>query len=140
MTGKHHASLYISILQLGDQIKQTIFFLPTPSPTHHYFLLQMGLLTRYQSCPQIIEFQGISGGSDGKKSACNEGTWVQSLGQEDPWRRKWLLILVFLPGEFRGLRSLVGYSPWVCKKLDTTGRLTLSFHFHFSPKIPISLR
>ena len=26
----------------------------------------------------------FSGGSDGKESACNEDTWVQSLGQEDP--------------------------------------------------------
>jgi len=24
------------------------------------------------------------GGSDGKESACNQDTWVQSLGQEDP--------------------------------------------------------
>ena len=27
---------------------------------------------------------------------------------------------VFLPGEFRGQRSLVGYSPWGHKELDTT--------------------
>ena len=27
-------------------------------------------------------------------------TPVQSLGQEDPWRREWLPIQVFLPGEF----------------------------------------
>ena len=27
-------------------------------------------------------------------------TWVQSLDQEDPWRREWLPIPVFLPGEF----------------------------------------
>ena len=27
---------------------------------------------------------------------------------------------VFLPGEFHGQRSLVGYSPWGCKELDTT--------------------
>ena len=26
----------------------------------------------------------------------------------------------FLPGEFHGQRSLVGYSPQGCKKLDTT--------------------
>ena len=29
-------------------------------------------------------------------------TWVQSLGQEDPWRREWLPTPVFLPGEFHG--------------------------------------
>ena len=51
-------------------------------------------------------------------------TQVQSLGREDPldlpWRRKWQHIPVFLPGEFHGQRSLVGYSPWSCKELETT--------------------
>ena len=27
-------------------------------------------------------------------------TWVQSLGREDPWRRKWQPTPVFLPGKF----------------------------------------
>ena len=36
-------------------------------------------------------------------------TRVQSLDQEDPLERKWLLTLVFLPGEFYGQGSLVGY-------------------------------
>ena len=27
---------------------------------------------------------------------------------------------IFLPGESHGQRSLVGYSPWSCKELDTT--------------------
>ena len=38
-------------------------------------------------------------------------TWVQSLGWEDPWKRKWQPTPVFLPGESHGQRSLVGYSP-----------------------------
>ena len=41
-----------------------------------------------------------------------------------PWRRKWQPTPVFLPGEFYGQRSLVGYSPWGCKELDMTERLT----------------
>ena len=45
---------------------------------------------------------------------------VRSLGREDPWRRKWHPTPVFLPGESHGQRSLVGYSPWGCKELDTT--------------------
>ena len=49
-----------------------------------------------------------------------------------PWRRKWLPIPVFLPGESHGQRSLVGYSP---EELDTTGQLTLSLHFHFHIEI-----
>ena len=41
-------------------------------------------------------------------------TQVHSLGQEDPLGipREWPLTPVFLPGEFHGERSLVGYSPW----------------------------
>ena len=47
-------------------------------------------------------------------------TWVPSVGQEDPGRRTWQPTPVFLPGEFHGQRSLVGYSPWGCKESDTT--------------------
>jgi len=37
---------------------------------------------------------------------------------------------VFLPGEFHGLRRLVGYSPWVIEELDMTEQLTLKLHFN----------
>ena len=47
-------------------------------------------------------------------------TQVPSLGQEDAWRREWLLTPVFLPGESHGLRSLAGYSPQGHKQSDTT--------------------
>jgi len=33
--------------------------------------------------------------------------WLEKI----PWRREWLPTPVFLPGEFRGQRSLVGCSP-----------------------------
>ena len=36
-----------------------------------------------------------------------------------PWRREWLPTPVFLPGEFHGQRSLVGYSPSGFKESDT---------------------
>ena len=36
------------------------------------------------------------------------------------WRGTWKSIPVFLPGESHGQRSLVGYSLWGCKELDTT--------------------
>ena len=36
------------------------------------------------------------------------------------WRREWLPIPVFLPGESHGLRSLVGCSPWGRTESDTT--------------------
>ena len=43
-----------------------------------------------------------------------------------PWRRHWLPTPVFLPGEFHGQKSLAGYSPWGCKELGLTERLTHS--------------
>ena len=59
-----------------------------------------------------------------ENSAMQE-TWVQSLGQEDAWRRKWQPPPVFLPEEFHGQRSLAGYHPWVHKESDTNEQLTL---------------
>ena len=50
-------------------------------------------------------------------------TWVQSLGQQDPLRKKWLPIPVFLPGKSLGQRSLKGPSPWDRKESDLTERL-----------------
>ena len=53
-------------------------------------------------------------------------TQVRSLGQKDPWgsewqpwRREWQPTPVFLPGEYCGQRSLVGYSPWCRRELTT---------------------
>ena len=37
--------------------------------------------------------------------------WVGKI----PWRRKWQLIPVFLPGKFHGQRRLAGYSPGVAR-------------------------
>ena len=45
--------------------------------------------------------------------------WVGKI----PWRRKWQSTPALLPGKSHGQRSLVGYSPWGCKELDTTERL-----------------
>ena len=42
--------------------------------------------------------------------------------------RQWHPTPVLLPGKFHGWRSLVGYSPWGRKELDTIERL----HFHFA--------
>ena len=38
---------------------------------------------------------------------------------------EWLPTPIFLPGKSHGQRSLVGYSPWGHKELDTTEQLTL---------------
>ena len=69
---------------------------------------------------------GFSGGSDGKESACNadvrDAGSISGLGRSLGKR----MAPVFLPGEFHGQRSLLGYSLWGHKELDTTDRLTLS--------------
>ena len=51
--------------------------------------------------------------------------WVGKV----PWRRARQPTRVFLPGESRGLRSLVGYSPWGCKESDTTEQLSMAKSF-----------
>ena len=44
---------------------------------------------------------------------CRFDPWVRKI----PWRRKWQPTPVFLPGQFHGQRSLVGCSPWGCKRV-----------------------
>ena len=65
---------------------------------------------------------GFPDGSGGKDSACNQETWVQSLGQKNPLGggNGYRLWYVLLPTEFHGQRSLVGYSPWGHKESDMT--------------------
>ena len=48
--------------------------------------------------------------------------WVRKV----PWRRKWQLIPVLLPGKSHRQRSLESCSPWGRKDSDTTERLTFS--------------
>ena len=43
-----------------------------------------------------------------------------------PWRRKWQLTPVFLPGKPHGQRSLTGYCPWSCKELTHLSTRTRS--------------
>ena len=68
--------------------------------------------------PLSLKFNGITSWTKEKHLGGNDG--------KIPWRKEWQPTLVFLPGEFQGLRSLVGYSPWGCNESDTTETLTLS--------------
>ena len=54
-------------------------------------------------------------------------TRVQCLGCEDPLEKETATHSSTLAGKSHGQRSLVGYSPWGPKELDTTERL------HFNP-------
>ena len=51
--------------------------------------------------------------------------WVGRI----PGKRKWLPTAVFLPGEFYGQRSLVGYSSWGHNESDRT-EATNTFTLH----------
>ena len=53
-------------------------------------------------------------------------TQFQPLGPEDPLEKRMVPTPGFLPGEFHGQRSLVGYHPWGRRESDTVERLTLS--------------
>ena len=63
------------------------------------------------------------------------GPWVGKI----PWRREWQPTPVFLPEEYHGQRSLLGYSPWGCKESDMTERLSLSLSFSLSLSLSLSL-
>ena len=68
-----------------------------------------------------FEALGLPWWLSGKESACDAGDLgsIPGLGRF-PWRGKWQPTPVFLPGEFHGQRSLVGYSPWGYKQSDMT--------------------
>ena len=65
---------------------------------------------------------GFPGGASGKESTCQDkrhkrcgfNPWVGKI----PWRRKWQPTLAFLPAEFHGQKSPVGYGLWGYKELD----------------------
>ena len=65
------------------------------------------------------------GGSDGKAFClqCRRPGFNPCF-RKIPWRRNWQPTPVFLPGKSHGWKSLVGYSPWGRKELDTTERLS----------------
>ena len=52
----------------------------------------------------FLQLTTISGGSDGKESACNVGDWIRKF----PQSRVWQPTVVLLPGEFCGQRNLAG--------------------------------
>ena len=47
-------------------------------------------------------------------------TWVRfdPWVEKTPWRRQWHPTPVFLPRKSHGQRSVVGCSPWGCKRVE----------------------
>ena len=68
-----------------------------------------------------------------KRLPAKRETWVRSLSREDSLEKEMATHSSILHGR----RSLVGYSPWGCKELDTTERLY--FHFLSSIKFQICI-
>ena len=73
----------------------------------------------YMATGKTIALTGHPSWLSGKEPACQckrhrFDPWVS----EFPWRRKWQPTPVFFPGKsHRRGRSLVGYSPWGCKRV-----------------------
>ena len=105
--------------------------------TEHHIL---PLLTFGIFCKQLLQqdndplYHGFPTGASDKESSCQcrrhrrlgFDPWVGKI----IWRRKWQPTLVFLPGEFHGQRSPVGYSPWGHKELDMSEQTRSHSHTH----------
>ena len=73
-------------------------------------------------------FMCFPGDTSGKESVCQcrrckrRGfePWVGKI----PWSGKWQPTPIFLPGKLHGQRSLAVNSPWSCRELDWTERLS----------------
>ena len=79
---------------------------------------------------------GLPRGHSGEEFACGAGdTGDAGLipGLEDPLEKETATDSSILAWKIHGQRSLVGYSPWGCKELDTADHSTESwwlFFFH----------
>ena len=83
----------------------------------------------------LINVNFFPGGAGGKGSPANAGD-IRDSGSVSGWRRSLGKVngdplQIFLPEEFHGQRSLVGYSPWGHRGSDTNKQLT-----HFFQNIP----
>ena len=81
---------------------------------------------QYHCCRASLVAQSVKKKKK-KKSTCNAGDHLQCRKHgfeiwvgKIPYRRERLPTPAFLPGEFHGQRSLVGYSPWGRKEWDMT--------------------
>ena len=53
-----------------------------------------------------------------RHKTCRFNPWIGKI----PWGRTWQPAPAFLPGKFHGQGSLLGYSPWGHKELNTTDK------------------
>ena len=98
MYGKSNMETYIAICKIDSQREFAVWLRK----------LKQGL---------CIYLEGWNGEGDGRE--LQKGGDI-CIPMADSWKGKWQSTPVFLPGEFHGLRSLVGYSPWVLKESNMT--------------------
>ena len=116
-----------SIIYTSFQEKFTLVQL-----NRHYLLHFIEEAIRIR-CFQLLKVIYLIGRLQCRRPMFN--AWVRKI----PWKREWLPTPVFLPGEFYGQRSLVGYSPWSHKESDMTERLTLSLSHILNSKVRYEL-
>ena len=73
----------------------------------------------------------IPGGSDGSESACNEETWVQSLGWEDPLEKGMATHSSILAWRIPWTEESSGLQSMGSQRANTTEQLT---HIHTHPQ------
>ena len=82
--------------------------------------------------------EGFPGGTSGKglaRQRSHRRHGCHPWAGKSPWRRKRQPTPVFLPEKSHGQRSLVGYSPWGGKDLNTTLQLNNNNSLPSSPPI-----
>ena len=88
-------------------------------------ILKFTLWLQYSHCNSSHQASQVAQGKESSQQ-CKEmwrgrfSPWVGKI----PWSRQWQRTPVLFPGKFQGQKSLLGFSPWGCKDLDTTEQLS----------------
>ena len=139
---KHYLKIFLKVELSWTAVKLTTFlrywnsFFSSCSIVFSYFgdiffsgpkcsqVVLKSLTWQMLTLPSLTDNTDFPGGSVVKNPLANEEDMVSvpESGRSIPWRREWLPTPVFLPGKFHGQRSLGGYSPWGCERVDLTER------------------
>ena len=117
--GTAEGVFYTAVWALGELILWFLF----SRKIYHYFLIE------------ILAAMGLPRWCSHKESTCqsrrHERCGFDPCIWKIPCRRTWQPTPVFLPGESQEQRSLVGYSPWNFKELDTTESACMHWFLFF---------
>ena len=119
------------VLQLKNKLKKNSGLIKARG-TRENSRISLDIETVVSQCQFALTLPFISGGSDGKESACNAGDLglIPGLGRSPGKGNGYPLQYSCLENP-HGRRSLAGYSPWGREKLDMTEQQsTASLHTH----------